>query len=227
MKTNNLITAAIALVSGGLSAAAIFLLLGCHLPESGQMNVAPVYLTEREEVVIQENTALKNAIAGAANTAIAVEIASSKSGCGAALTSDGIVAIPYSLFPPGASAEISVAGQKISFEILKRDKDLNLAIAKLEIADLSTAGFYSLENLKLGERIFLVGASPDGSFFTNEGIVRDFDESKITTNIYEKNEVLGAPVFDIEGNILGIADVDKTGLVSVIPISKIKETSGL
>jgi hypothetical protein len=43
----------------------------------------------------------------------------------------------------------------------------------------------------------------------------------------EKIQAAGSPVFDIEGNILGLALVDKTGWVGIIPISKIKEFSGL
>lgn len=232
MKTDRLpVLVLIALFCGGFSGAGVFLFLNSNMSGAAAMTAAPVYLTETKETIIQENTALKNAVAAANGTVAALAIASKTGeliyGCGAALTSDGIIATPHSLFEPGAAAQMSVAGEKTSFEVLKRDKDLNLAIIKLETADLSTAGFYPLEELRLGERIFLVGVSSAGKSFANEGIVRDFDGETIATSISEKNEALGAPVFDIEGRILGIADIDKNGLVHVIPIWKIKEASGL
>jgi hypothetical protein len=148
-------------------------------------------------------------------------------GSGAMLTSDGIVAVPYSLFPPRAAAQVSVGGKKTAFQVIKRDKTLNLVILKLEGANWPTSGFYQMENLKIGQRVFLAGTKPSGGNFTNEGIVRDFTADIITTTIYEKAEAEGAPAFDIEGNIMGIADIDKAGQVSLIPISKIKEFNGL
>ncbi len=188
-------------------------------------------ITEKNEVVIQENKALKDAVAKVKDAVVAVKISDAKGGIiygsGLALTSDGLVAVPYNLYLPQAPAEIFSRGEKISFEVVKRDKAENLVILKLESANWLTSGFYQMENLKLGERVFLAGAAPDGGNFVNEGIVRDFTEDAITTNIYERDEALGAAVFDIEGNILGIADIDKTGQISVIPISKIKEISGL
>jgi S1-C subfamily serine protease len=194
-------------------------------------SLPPVRVTETNEVVIQENKALKDAAAKVFGAVIGVKITGAKgavvSGSGVALTSDGLAAVPYSLFGPGAKAEIVARGKVAEFEVLKRDKALNLVILKLKDADLSTAGFYQLENLKLGERVFLAGVLPGGDNFVNEGIVRDFTTDIINTNIYEESGVSGAPAFDIEGNIMGIATISKTGQVSIIPISKIKEFSGL
>jgi len=194
-------------------------------------NLPPVRIIEKQETIIQENTALKNAITKVNNTAIGVKITSPKSavasGSGVILTSDGMAAIPYSLFSPNSVAKITAGGKAVTFEVLKRDKTANLVIAKLADGNWPTAGFYRLENLKLGERVFLIGILPSGQSFINEGIVRDFTSDVITTSIYEKTEAVGAPVFDVEGNILGIAQVAKNGQVSAIPISKIKEISGL
>jgi len=191
----------------------------------------PVQITQREEVKIQENSALKDAVAKASGIAAGVKVVSTKGaasyGSGVILTSDGVMAVPNSLFPAGANAEITAAGKKVVFEVLKRDKTLNLAIIKLENASWPTAGFYVMENLKLGERVFLLGTLAGGGSFTSEGIVRNFDGNSITTSIWEKNEALGSPVFDIEGNILGMAVPDKSGLVSVIPIWTIKTFAGL
>ncbi len=186
---------------------------------------------EKTEVVIQENKALKNAIAKVKGAVIEIRVADAKNnitqGSGIILASDGIAAAVYDFYPPGAKAEVFHRGEKIGFEVLKRDKDANAVILKLDAADLSTMGFYHAEDLMLGERVFLVGARGGNDFFVNEGIVRDFAEDKITTNIYESAPAAGAPVFDIEGKILGIAEIAKNGQTSIIPVWRLKEIGEL
>ncbi len=182
---------------------------------------------EKSEIVIQENKALKNAIAKVKNMAIAVKIGDGRAVSGAAITSDGLAVTLNSAYPAGAAAEVFSGGEKIGFEVVKRDKDANLAVLRLNDADLFTAGFYQQEDLPLGERIFLVGVSPSGDFFANEGMVRAVSGDKIVTNIYEDAASAGAPVFDIEGNFLGIAQVAESGQVAVISVAKIKKAAGL
>ena len=194
-------------------------------------SLAPVRITDRQEVTIQENKALKDAVAKVIGTAIGVKVTGAKGavvyGSGVTISSDGMAVLPYSLFGPGTAAQIIAGGNPVEFEVIKRDKKQNLVILKLENSNWPTAGFYQFDNLKLGERVFLAGVFSSGGNFVNEGIVRDFNPDSINTSINEKSEALGAPVFDIEGNILGIAEVAKSGQVSVIPISRIKESSGL
>jgi len=219
-------------ILGGLAAFSYFAgLLPFNVNAGDAKNLAPVRITERQEVTIQENKALKDAVAKVSGIAAGIKVTNAKGavvyGSGVILSSDGMVALPYSLFGPGASAQVTVAGKVAAFEVLKRDKTQNLVILKLENSNWPTAGFYQLDNLRLGERVFLAGTLSGGGNFVNEGVVRDFNSDSINTSIYEKTEALGAPVFDIEGNILGIADVAKSGQVAVIPISKIKSFSGL
>jgi S1-C subfamily serine protease len=194
-------------------------------------SLAPVRITEKQETIIQENKALKDAAAKTSGIAIGIKVTTtggvSSYGSGLILTSDGLAAAPYSLLPPGAKAQITAGGKKATFEILKRDKAKNLVVIKLADGNWPTASFYQMDNLKLGERLFLEGMTSDGRNFVNEGIVRDFSADSIATSIWEKNEALGSPVFDIEGNIMGIATLDKNGMVGVIPIAKIKTFSGL
>ncbi|PJA83363.1 MAG: hypothetical protein CO146_01325, partial [Candidatus Nealsonbacteria bacterium CG_4_9_14_3_um_filter_37_29] len=116
------------------------------------------------------------------------------------------------------------------FQILKRDLKENLALVKIEKSNLPTVSFADLEKLKLGEKVFLVGTIFDKavpSKIVNEGIVKSFDKDFIKTNIFEKNILKGSSLFDIEGKVLGLNNVDLEGKVIAIPISKIKEFSGL
>jgi len=227
------LAAVLAFVAGTAGGFLAFLYLSGLLPFDAKNieNMPPVRVTEKQETTIQENKALKDAAAKVGGIAIGVKITNSQGtvsyGSGLIFTSDGMAAVPYNLFSPGTSAQVTAGGKTAAYQVLKRDQAQNLVILKLESANWPTAGFYQLDSLNLGERVFLVGVLPAGGNFVSEGIVRDFSASNITTDIYEKSEAQGSPVFDIEGNIMGMADVARSGQVSVIPIDAIKGFSGL
>jgi len=202
-----------------------------------RLEQSPVYVTERKEVYIQENVVLKNAIEKVEKVVVGVRTETKAGkileGSGLILTADGLVITLAELVPSGSTFNFFVEGESVSFQILKRDSKENLALIKLEKTNLPTVGFANLERLKLGERVFLVGiifnkqkiASP--GLVVNEGIIKNFDENKIETNIFEKETISGSPLFDIEGKVLGMNMIDKEGKVIAIPISQIRAFTDL
>lgn len=200
-----------------------------------QLESRPIYITEKKETVIQENIALKNAIEKVEKTVAGVKakLKTGKvlEGSGLIVSSDGLMVTLADLVPQGAEINLFWEGKTPSFQILKRDLKENLALIKMEESNLPTAGFANLDKIKLGERVFLVGIifEKDGSVkkITNEGIVKTFDDELIKTNIFEKNTLSGSPLFDIEGNVLGINTIDSEGKVIAIPVTKIKEFIGI
>jgi len=190
----------------------------------------PVYVTEKTETTIQENTALKNAIEKVQNTVVSIQSTTAKGAVyhetGLILASDGMVVALSDAIPIGAATVVSVGAEKPQFEIVKRDKTTNLALLKLAANNLVTTSFYPQDTFELGERIFLFGA-PAGNPFVNEGIVRRISDTAIETDMIDTAEADGCPVFDIEGNIMGLARVAKDGRVSILPVSQIRTFSGL
>jgi len=190
----------------------------------------PVNVTEVKEIHIQENVALENAIEKAEKVVVGVKTETKTGkileGSGLILTADGLIVTLAELVPQGSDFNFFVDGEEASFQILKRDSENNLALIKLDKTNLSTLSFADLEKLKLGERVFLVGVTPQG-VAANEGIVTNFDEDLIGTNIFEKATLAGSPLFDIEARILGLNTVDKEGRIAAIPISVIRTFSGL
>lgn len=193
----------------------------------------PIYLIEKKEIIIRENTALENSIDKAEKAVIGVKTKTKKSeileGSGLILTSDGLIITLADLVPQGSSLSFFIDGKPASFQILKRDLKENLALIKIEAVNLPTVGFANLEKLKLGERVFLVGlvfekGQPRKT--ANEGIVRSFNRDLIETNIFENDNLAGSPLFDIEGNVLGLNIINSEGKVNAIPISKIKPFAG-
>jgi S1-C subfamily serine protease len=203
-----------------------------------RLEQSPVYVTERKEITIQENVALKNAIEKVEKTVVGVrsETKTGKilEGSGLIVTADGLVITLAEIVPQGSTFSFFVDGTPHQIngggQILKRDLKENLALVKIEKSNLPTVSFADLEKLKLGERVFLVGTifeNEKPSKIVNEGIVKSFDKDFIKTNIFEKNILKGSPLFDIEGKVLGINTIDQEGKVIAIPISKIKSFSGL
>jgi len=199
-----------------------------------RLEQSPVYVTERKEVTIQENVALRNAIERVEKVVIGVRTETPKGkileGSGSIVTSDGLIVTLAELVPQGSTFSFFVDNEKVHFQILKRDLKENLALVKIEKTNLPTLGFADLEKIKLGERVFLVGVIFDKSGLSkivNEGIVKSFSQDFIKTNIFENYLLAGSPLFNIEGQVLGLNTIDLEGKVIAIPISKIKSFIGL
>ena len=195
---------------------------------------APVYVTEIKEITVQENTALTEAIEKVEKAVVGVksETLSGKTleGSGLIVTSDGLMVTLAELVPQGSDFSFFVDGQRLSYQILKRDSKTNLALIKLEEENLPTVSFANLDKLKLGERIFLVGLifeKESPSNIVNEGIVKSFDEDYIKTNIFENYLLAGSSLFNIKGEALGLNTIDSEGKVISIPITKIKQFIGI
>lgn len=193
----------------------------------------PVSVVERKETIIQENTALTEAVERSENVVISIKSQTQKGvieGSGLIITSDGLIVTLAELVPQGSVFTFFINGRTPSFQILKRDLNKNLALIKLGESKLPTAGFANLENLKLGERVFLIGEvinKAGVSKIVNEGIVRRFDKSSIETNISEKSYLKGSVLFNIKGETVGINTINSEGRAEAIPVSIIKEFAGL
>lgn len=195
----------------------------------------PVYIQQiTKEIKIQENTALKEAVEKVEKTVVTIKSQNSKGkiikGSGIILTSDGLVLTLADLVPQGGKFEIFTGKEKTKFQILKRDFKNNLALIQLEEKNFSTVAFANLEKIKIGEKVFLVGTRFDQAEpqkIINEGIVKYFTQDIIETNIFEKENLMGSALFDIEGNLLGINKIDAQGKIIAVPVTKIREFANL
>jgi len=194
----------------------------------------PVYLTESKEIIIQENTALVEAVEKAEKTVVAVRTKTKAGqvleGSGLVVTSDGLMVTLAELVPQGSDFSFFIGNSPVLFQVLKRDLAENLALVKISDAVLTTTSFARLDKLKKGERVFLIGAVFEEGISlksVNEGIIKSFDENLIRTSMLEDGSMAGSPLFNIEGDVLGINTVDSQGNVSAIPIAKIKKFIGM
>jgi len=197
-----------------------------------QNNPISNYSVTKEEKTIQENQALKEAVQKRKSSVLGVKtIGADKkiiTGSGLILTSDGLAVTLAELVPEKGKPTFFIDNQVVSAQILKCEQ--NLALIKIDKTGLSATGFFMIDQLKLGERVFLIAQIFDQktsvpNFSVDEGIVRTFNADSIKTSMAEES-VLGAPVFDIEGNAIGLTYIyGKEGMV--FPIDKIKAFAGL
>lgn len=188
-----------------------------------------IIVNQTQQVYIQENTALENAIKNAQKSIVAIQKNSVIAGSGLIATSDGSVITLASLAPAGSKINVFLNGEALTYQIIKKDLKNNLALIKIEKKDLFTVGFADFDKLMLGQKVFLSGvlAANTSNRFANEGIIRSFDNNIIKTNISEKFIASGTPLFNISGELVGLNFIDQDGKISAISINTIKSFLGL
>lgn len=184
------------------------------------LNYSSVTINQQEErIYIEENTALINSIKETKKAIFLIK-QGEKSFHGVVLTSDGLAVTLSSNIAKG-SITCNVDLIDSTCQVIKRDLENNLALIKIDRDKLSTLGFYDLEN-EIGKRLYINALTS-----VNEGIIKSFTEELIKTNIRETEPISGSPVLSLDNKIMGIAEIDKNGFVSVVPISLIREFVGL
>jgi len=215
-----------------------------------RLEQTPIYVTEKKETTlyVQENLALRKTVEDVIPAVVGVKTKTTGGevlkGSGLIVTSDGLIVTLASLVPKGSEFYFFVDDKWPAYQILKRDLENDLALIKIERGGLKTRGFADLEKIKLAEPVFLVGmdfdvAIPESATTTqsqfllspqptvNTGIITTFDENIIKTNISEKTEVDGSPLFNLEGRVVGLSIIEKDGSVSTIPIDIVRDFVGL
>jgi len=193
-----------------------------------RLEQAPVYVTEKKEIIIQENTALTEAIKKVEKFIVGIRSISKTGkaleGSGLIVTSDGLIITLADLVPKGWGSSVFLDGEEMTTQVLQRKN--NLALLKVEKTNLSPASFADFEKIKLGQRVFLLGVIFDKKIpqkLVNEGIIKTIDEGILQTNIFEKTSLWGSSLFNIEGQLVGLNTIDKYGRVSAISIKQIRD----
>lgn len=199
-----------------------------------RLDQSPVYVTEKKEVIIRENEALEQAVDKVIKTVIGVRSKAKQGetieGTALVVTNDGLIVTLASLLPQGQTFSFFVQDKPQAFQVLRRDLKANLALVKLEARGLTAVGFADSGELRLGERVFAIGYrfGKDGSqMIVNEGIIKAIGVDKIETNILEEFAFNGSPVFNIEGEIIGLAVIDRQNKIFVIPSNSLKSLLGI
>ena len=183
------------------------------------------YITK--EIIIQENTALIETISKVEKSIVGIKSLSKTKeleGSGLIVTVDGLIITLSDLVPKGWKVFVFLDNEKIPAKVLQRKN--NLALLKVEKTNLSPVSFADFEKIKLGQRVFFVGVIFENDIsqkLVNEGIIKTFNEKILKTNIYDSTSLWGSSLFNIEGELVGLNQVDKYGRVSAISIKQIRD----
>jgi len=185
-----------------------------------------------EQIIVKENDALEISI-GKVSPAIGAILIKDKSGkilnqfSGVSLTSDGLVlTISDSLGKLTNAYFLNRDGKEFLLSFVKRDDKLGLAILKAQSSSFPTVPFAEIDKIKLGEKVFLVGAkSNSGKFinFTNEGIITSIEEGVLESNLEEGRTATGSSLFNIRGEMIGMNLIGTNGETKIVAADKIKE----
>lgn len=194
-----------------------------------QFAEGPIYLTEKNEIAVQENVVLQDAVEKVERAVVGITVETKKgkniSGSGLVVTSDGLMVTLAELVPADGTSTLFIGDKNPEYEVLKRDLEKNLALIKVEDGDLSTVGFADLGELRRGERVFLMGVVFDEKIplkMVNEGIVKLATRNYIQTNIFEEYTLQGSPLFNIKGELVGLSTISQ-GKVVAIPVTQIRD----
>lgn len=114
-------------------------------------------------------------------------------------------------------AAVVYAEEKNRAALLKADLSVSTSTVTFRSVPISS------EILKLGQEILLLGGKNGGTL--SKGIVSDAsnDSGGIDTTIEQKKEDRGGPLFDMQGNIVGMSVLFPAGEFGFIPASFISE----
>lgn len=198
-----------------------------------RLDQAPIVINKTEEITITENNALESAAEkiekSIAEIRIQTESGKIIDGSGVIITSDGLILTLADLASQKGNISIFFNGKSMDCRILKKDSNSNLALLKVDETNLPTVGFAEFGSLRFGQRVFLTGVFFKNDSFSkivNEGIIKNYDEEEIITNIIEESYAKGSPLFNIKGELVGLNEVNSKGEVSSIPINKIRDFIG-
>lgn len=193
----------------------------------------PVEVVEEKEVIVQENEALQQAVSEVEKSLVAIESVSSLGskflGSGIVVTADGLIVTLAELVPAGGNFSFFVENEKSEYRVLKRDLNKNLALIKLERDNLVPVKFAEFGSLRFGQRVFFIAniASEKGyKKLVNEGIIKNYGDEVLKTNIQEEESVKGSPLFNIKRGLVGLVLSDGKGSLEAISIKEIKEFTG-
>ena len=188
--------------------------------------IAPV-----EQIFIRENKAIEKTVQEVKNTVVALKSSGARAGSGLVYTSDGLIVTLSSLVPAGWKITIYPEGQDpLEAQVLKRDVKNNLVLLKIENTGLKTVGFVGNGGVNLGEQVVLIAKILEEgkeTLLVNTGIIKKVKEDSLATSIVEQENVDGAPLFNVEGRVAGLADADLQGNIFIVPSLMLRTFLGL
>ncbi|OGZ64124.1 MAG: hypothetical protein A3A98_04055 [Candidatus Staskawiczbacteria bacterium RIFCSPLOWO2_01_FULL_40_39] len=188
-----------------------------------------IVVNQKESIYIQENFAIEEAIKRVDTSVVTIQSSAFGLRSGLIVTSDGLVVTLANAIPLNGNFKVFLEGESVAFTVVKVDSKNNLALLKIDKNNLQTVGFANIDKVRLGQKVFLLASmsTAQDNWIANEGIIRKMNENSIQTSITESKVVVGGPLFNASGELVGLNFIDAEGKISAIPINKIQSLLGL
>ncbi|MFH1612063.1 MAG: serine protease, partial [bacterium] len=190
-------------------------------------------INKTEEIYITENTAIEEAINKIDTCLVVAQVYKNNvllnQGSGIITTNDGLIMTTVDLAPVGNYQYkiITSSGKIFEGKVVGRDNDNNLALIDIEADNLQVVSWGELNNLRLGQKIILIGAQIKQNYFykfINTGTIRGFGQKTLAVNLDEfELSANGGPLVNIKGEVIGLNIVGDKGLIKIIPVDILKD----
>lgn len=160
-------------------------------------------------------------------------------GSGTIYSSDGYIITNYHVIEGANIIDVKTHdGKKYAAEIIFTNKEIDIALLKINAQNLVPADFGNSSDLKLGDEVIAIGSPYELSSTITKGIVSsrrdiEFEDIKIINAIQHDAAInpgnSGGPLINSKGEVVGInsfimsPDYSNTGLNFAIPIDLVLE----
>ncbi|MDP4009278.1 MAG: serine protease, partial [bacterium] len=178
------------------------------------------------QIVLTENEARERLVDQVKDAVVGVRAQSGTRvllGSGFIAYSDGLIVTIADLVPAGFQVSVYLNEEPERAQVLKRDIANNLVLLKIERRNLRTLEF--APGVSAGRSVTLVGkevGQQDILTSVNYGVVKSIGEEVFKTTMTEKSFLSGAPLFDREGRLAGLAVFEPDRSVNGIPASVLR-----
>ena len=181
-------------------------------------SVNKIYIEEQKQIQLEKQDSIKNSLDKKQNKL-------KKKGIditGIAITRSGLYLTPYEWVQDGTILATSDnTTNKIPATILWDDESAGIAVLKFAVDDQKKLNafpyIFSNKNYFLGEEIMVIGSNGDNLIYNFGRVIDDNEESNILyIKVELDNSILGAPVIDNNGLIIGLVksvDSNNIGIV--------------
>lgn len=187
--------------------------------DGDQLPKEKIEVTKTEKITVRENKALQDAVEETKSSIVGVK--GKRNGTGFIITSDGLIVTLSSIAE--STSTVVYRGEQLEAGLVKTGK--TFTTLRIDKDNLSTRGLAEIEDIRLGERVFLLGKLFNGEPLTvvNHGIIKYFNQQEVHTNISEAEALEGSPLLNIEGDVIGLVAIDRQGKVVGVPLPEIEQ----
>ena len=153
------------------------------------------------------------------------EAVAASSGSGFILSEDGYIITNCHVIEGADSIKVSLFnGDEFPAELVGSDRNFDIAVLKIEAKGLPAVKVGNSDNLKVGEEVVAIG-NPLGelTFTMTNGILsaldREINTDGTPQNMLQTNAAInsgnsGGPLFDMDGNVIGVTTAKYSGSTS-------------